>query len=59
MAEEKELTLKFRATSKNYQYQLKKIEETIRLYNLMGIEYGNLNFDGVSITIDAVQGGLK
>ena len=58
MAREKQITLKFQATDKNFEEQLDKIKELFKAHDLMKIEYGNINYTGIDIKVDKLMNGM-
>jgi hypothetical protein len=57
MAREKQITLKFQATEKNFEEQLNKVKELFKAHNLMKIEYGNINYTGIDIKVERLMSG--
>ena len=58
IAREKQITLKFQATEKNFEEQLDKIKELFKAHDLMKIEYGNINYTGIDIKVDKLMNGM-
>jgi len=58
MAREKQITLKFQASDKNFEEQLNKIKELFKDHDLMKIECGNINYVGIEIKVDKLMNGM-
>jgi len=58
MAKRKQVTLKFQATEKDFNNQIEKIQAIVKEHDLMSIEYGNINFEGITIKIDKLMNGM-
>jgi translation initiation factor IF-3 len=57
VAKRKQITLKFQADEKNFDAQLENIKDLFKSHNLMQLEYGDINFSGLSVKIDKLVSG--